>query len=357
MRKLKLLFTTLALSMCVATLAMAQKNISGKITDDQNSPLIGAAVAIKGSGKGAVTNVNGDYLIQGLANGSYNVVVSFVGFGATTKTISVSDADVKADFKLQEDALSMSEVIVTGTFDQRTKLESSVAISTLNAKNIEQRMSRGTGDLLQSVPGIFVDNSSGEVGNRVIARGVAPAGNDQIGFTYVSLQEEGLPVMGAQMGFSVVDMFHRADINTSRVEAIRGGSSAITAPNSPGGIFNFISKTGGLKFAGSARLQGGMYGNGKGLGRFEAEFGGPLAGGWAYHIGGFYRSDGGARTTPFVANEGGQIKANITKQFGKGMFKLYGKYLNDQNSPSKRPKTRLSRRYRPSGHQLLNYFY
>ena len=332
MRKLKLLFATLTLSMCAATLSMAQKNVSGKVTDEQNVPLIGATVAIKGSGKGAVTNINGEYTIQGLAGGSYNLVASFVGFGSATKAIVVADSDLKSDFKLQEDALNMSEVIVTGTFDQRTKLESSVAISTLNSKNIEQRMPRSTGDLLQSVPGIFVDNSSGEVGNRVIARGVAPAGNDQIGFTYVSLQEEGLPVMGAQMGFSVIDMFHRTDITTNRVEAIRGGSAAITAPNSPGGIFNFISKTGGVKFAGSALLQGAMYGNGKGLGRFDAEFGGPLAKGWAYHIGGFYRSDGGARTTPFLANVGGQIKANITKQFGKGMFKLYGKYLNDQNS-------------------------
>jgi iron complex outermembrane receptor protein len=88
-KKLKLLFKGFALSMCIATLAMAQKNISGKITDDQNGPLIGATVTIKGSGKGAVTNINGDYSIQGLANGNYNVVASFVGFGSMTRAISV----------------------------------------------------------------------------------------------------------------------------------------------------------------------------------------------------------------------------------------------------------------------------
>lgn len=105
-------------------------------------------------------------------------------------------------------------------------MESSVAITTLSPKTIEQRAARGTGDLLQAVPGIWADNSSGEVGSKVVARGLAPVGNDQVGFQYLSLQEEGLPVMGAQMGFALVDMFHRNDLNTGRFEAIRGGSAA-----------------------------------------------------------------------------------------------------------------------------------
>ena len=328
MKKILLLLGFLT---CSLAGAVAQNSIKGKIYDEQNKVLAGASVVIKNTTKGAVTDRNGMYEIQNLVNGNYVLVASFVGFSPVERAISV-DGNKTSDFRLSEDALDMEAVVVTGAFDQRTKLESSVAITTLNAKNIEQRMPRGTGDLLQSVPGIFVDNSSGEVGNRVVARGVAPAGNDQIGFTYVSLQEEGLPVMGAQMGFSVIDMYQRADITTGRLEAVRGGSSVTTAPNAPGGIFNFISKTGGSIFAGSARLQGGLYGNGKGIGRVEAEFGGPISKGWAYHIGGFYRQDGGARTTPFLANVGGQIKANITKQIGKGTFKLYGKYLNDQNT-------------------------
>ena len=312
--------------------AMAQ-NIKGKITDNAGQPLIGATALVVELNKGAVADRSGQFEISNLPAGNYRLKVSFIGFATITKDVVVrAGQNTDVAVSLDDDALDMSEVVVTGAFDQRTKLQSSVAITTLNSKNIEQRMPRGTGDLLQSVPGVFVDNSAGEVGNRVVARGVAPAGNDQIGFTYVSLQEEGLPVMGAQMGFAVIDMFHRTDITTGRVEAIRGGSSAIAAPNSPGGIFNFISKTGGAAFGGSARLQGGFYGNGKSLGRVEAEFGGPIAKGWAYHVGGFYRSDGGARTTPFAANQGGQIKANITKQIGKGTLKFYGKYLNDQNT-------------------------
>jgi iron complex outermembrane recepter protein len=311
----------------------AQNTISGTVKDDKNQPLSGVSVVIKGSAKGTISDSKGNYTIKNVAAGKTNVVASFVGQKSITQSIDMASGTNTLNFNLQDDAMELESVIVTGVFDQRTKLESSVAITTLSPKIIEQRAARGTGDLLQAIPGIWTDNSSGEVGSKVVARGLAPVGNDQIGFQYLSLQEEGLPVMGAQMGFALVDMFHRNDLNTGRFEAIRGGSAAITSANSPGGIFNFISKTGGAKFAGSAAASLSVYNNNNTLKRFDVEFGGPLSSkGWGYHLGGFYRVDAGARNTPFNANEGGQIKGNITKQFAKGMFKIYGKYLNDQNS-------------------------
>ncbi len=318
-------------------LAMAQTGrIEGIVKDDRGVVMPSATVLLQGTRKGTVTDRSGKFTLDNLTPGTYTVQATFVGYVSQKKdvTVGTGNSAVTLDFVLAEDALEMETVVITGSFDPRTKLESSVAITTINARTIDQRAPRGTGDLLQSVPGVWVDNSSGEVGSKVVARGLAPVGNDQVGFQYVSLQEEGLPVMGAQMGFALVDMFQRTDLTTARLEAIRGGSAAITSANSPGGIFNFISKTGGAAFSGSIRATGGIYGNGKGLGRTDVEFGGPVAGGWNYHIGGFYRVDGGARNTPFNANQGGQIRANVTKLFagGRGSFKIYGKYMNDRNT-------------------------
>ena len=325
------IITIFSLLMSFAT--FAQNTISGTVKDDKNQPLPGVSVVIKGLTKGTISDGKGNFTIKNVAAGKMNVVASFIGQKSVTQAIDVASGENTLNFTLQDDAMELESVIVTGVFDQRTKLESSVAITTLSPKIIEQRAARGTGDLLQAIPGIWTDNSSGEVGSKVVARGLAPVGNDQIGFQYLSLQEEGLPVMGAQMGFALVDMFHRNDLNTGRFEAIRGGSAAITSANSPGGIFNFISKTGGAKFAGSAAASASIYNNNNTLKRFDVEFGGPLSSkGWGYHLGGFYRVDAGARNTPFNANQGGQIKGNITKQFAKGIFKVYGKYLNDQNT-------------------------
>ncbi|MBO0936524.1 TonB-dependent receptor [Fibrella sp. HMF5335] len=321
-------------TLLLATVASYAQSISGIVRDERGQPLPAATIQLQGTARGVVSDAKGYYLFQNVAPGAYTLQTSFVGFTTQRRQVTVASDPITADFSLPEDALSMETVVITGTFDPRTKLESSVAITTLNSRTIDQRAPRGTGDLLQSVPGVWADNSSGEVGSKVVARGLAPVGNDQVGFQYVSLQEEGLPVMGAQMGFALVDMFQRADLSTARMEAIRGGSAAITSANSPGGIFNFISKTGGSTFSGSVRTTGGFYGNNKGLGRVDAEFGGPLAKGWTYHLGGFYRVDGGARTTPFNANQGGQVRANVNKLFanGRGSLKVYGKYLDDRNT-------------------------
>lgn len=83
------------------------------------------------------------------------------------------------------------------------------------------------------------------MGAQIFPRGLSTGQNNQLGFRYVSLQEEGLPLMSSQLGFAVVDMFHRPDATVGRLEAIRGGTSSIIIANAPCGIFNFISKTGG----------------------------------------------------------------------------------------------------------------
>ncbi len=324
-------FLTICLLWQISLCAQAQNTVTGKVLDEAGEPVIGATVQLRGTSKGTAANTEGVFTIKDVPDGNYTMLVASTGYAAQTFEIRVP-GEMPA-IVLSDDALELSAVVVTGTFDPRTKLESSVAITTLSPRAIELRQPRGTGDLLQAIPGIFVDNSAGEVGNRVIARGLAPAGNDNIGFTYVSLQEEGLPIMASQMGFAVVDMFQRADITTGRLETVRGGTASVTSVNAPGGIFNFISKTGGATFKGSARLTGGLYANGNTIGRAEAEFGGPIGKGWGYHVGGFYRSDAGARDLPFVANQGGQIKANITKSFTTGgQLKIYGKFLSDQNT-------------------------
>ena len=50
-----------------------------------------------------------------------------------------------------------------------------------------------------------------------------------------------------------------------------------------------------------------------------------------YHIGGFYRADNGIRPPNFRANEGGQVKANLTYLMKKGHFRLYRKFFQERN--------------------------
>lgn len=321
----------LVLALLLSAFVSQAQIISGKVLDNNGEPLTGANIFIEGTTTGTQVDFDGNYSMSLSEQGTYTIIASYVGFITNKQVVTLATENIQLDFTLEEDQLGLDEIIVTGVFNEKTKLESSVAITSIRPAMISRRLPRGTGDLLNAVPGTYVDNSGGEVGNRIYARGMASGTVDDTGYRYVSLQEDGLPIMSSLVQFASADMFSRVDVNVARLEAIRGGSSAVTAPNAPGGIYNFISKEGGNAFAGDAIIKMGINGQDNVYSRTDVGFGGPLSdNGWSYYIGGFYRYDEGARNIPFVANKGGQVKGNIVKVHNTGKIKLYGKYLDDQ---------------------------
>lgn len=306
--------------------------VSGKVTDEKNQALVGVSVVVKGTTKGTVSDANGNYTIE--ADGGQTLSFSFVGY--TSKEVSVNNKSM-VNISLAEDAAALDEVVVTGVFDKRTRLESSVSITTLNAKQLERVVPNSGIDMLKNIPGVYVNTSKGEVSGSINTRGLTVGG----GFYYVSMQEDGLPIMAAQ-GNSLTnpnfkpDGFLRADVNIQRIEAVRGGTASILGANAPGGIFNYVSKTGGQTFEGEVRTRLGLEGNGQNpYYRVEGNFGGPLSKDKSitYNIGGHYRYANGPKYPGYPLSKGGQIKANIVKNYKTGSLKLYGKLLDDRTAP------------------------
>ncbi|MEA5460998.1 TonB-dependent receptor [Arcicella sp. LKC2W] len=319
----------LLLILCSHIIFAQNNKISGKVTDTKGEALAGASVTIKGANKGSLTDKNGDFSIANVNNGTVKLSISFIGF--TTKEVNVTvpqTADLSVT--LSDDETSLEEVVVTGVFDKRTKMSASVAISTLNVKQIEAVVPNSSADLLKNLPGVYVNTSRGEVGNSIYTRGL----NYNGGFFYVSMQEDGLPVMGIS-GLIQPDAYLRADATINKIESVRGGTASILGPNAPGGIFNYVSKTGGQTFAGEARARFGLEGNGKNP-YYRADFnvGGPLSKDktLTFNVGGFYRSADGPKYPGYKLSYGGQVKANIIKNYKSGSLKLYAKVLDDNTA-------------------------
>ncbi len=221
---------------------------------------------------------------------------------------------------------SIDQVVITGNSRPKAKIESSTAISTFNAKEIQKQNPISAAALLQRVPGFAVETSGGEVGNNLFARGIPSAG----AYEFTQVQEDGLPVFeDGALQFANADNFFRVDNTTGRLEALRGGSGSIFATNSPGGLINFISKEGTNDFKGVAKLETSTYG----LMRTDVNLGGALIQDKLFfNVGGFYRTDDGIRKTDFKANQGGQIRMNLKYVFDKGYAKVYYKKLDDRNT-------------------------
>ena len=325
-------FNTLLLFLLISVFfsrLSAQVTVSGEVNDEDGVPLSGAHITLDPSNKFAIADMQGTFEIRGVGAGDYVITVTYVGVKSHTETIEVGNDDMSFTFTLQDDPLNLENVVVTGHFEPRLQLESSTAVTTLESKGIRQILPRGTADLLQAIPGTFVDASAGEVFTRVYSRGISASAEDDMGWYYVSLQEDGLPVSLVQHSYYSPDIFHRIDITTEKLEAVRGGSAAITALNGPGGIYNFISQGPRDTFGGEVKVLGGVQGEGNPTLRIDGTFGGPLGNNWFYNLGGHYRNDDGARNTDFTFSKGGQLKFNVIKSHSNGYLKFYGKILDD----------------------------
>lgn len=148
------------------------------------------------------------------------------------------------------------------------------------------------------------------------------------GAKFLQLQEDGLPVMQfGDIAFGNADIFMRLDSSVQTVESVRGGSASTAASDAPGGIINLISKTGESESGSVATTIGLDYDS---L-RTDFEYGTYLNDSVRFHIGGFIRQGEGPREAGYTANKGGQIKANITKEFDSGYVRLYYKHLDDKS--------------------------
>jgi outer membrane receptor protein involved in Fe transport len=305
---------------------MAQNGVlKGKLTDkNTGEALVGATIMIKGSTLGTITNYDGDYELTPIELGTHIFVAAFIGYSSQEMEITIQDGTVNQDFQLYQDLIGLDEVMVTGVVNQKSALESSVAMTTIKPKFIEEFGAVTTAEMFKAIPGIRSESSGGEGNANIAVRGVPVASG---GSKFLQLHEDGLPILQfGDISFGNADIFLRADQTVGRVEALKGGSASTFASNSPAGIINFISKTGDVA--------GGSIGTTFGVNynsfRTDFEYGSPIADDLKFHIGGFFRQGTGPRDPGYTGNMGGQIKANITKSFEKGYARLYFKYLNDK---------------------------
>lgn len=220
-------------------------------------------------------------------------------------------------------ASTVGDVVVTARagVNGRSRLDTSYAVTSVTEEALRMRNPMGVAEALKSVPGFWVEASGGEASANIRARGIP-----QEGFSAVALQEDGLPVQhDAGLGYLNADQSFRLDETVDRMEVVRGGPSSIFASYAPGGTINFITRRGGETFEGLVKAQVGDYG----YYRTDAWVGGPI-GDWRFGVGGFYRKSDGIRDPGFTADEGGQIRLSLGRDFERGSIDFNVKHFGDQ---------------------------
>ena len=185
----------------------------------------------------------------------------------------------------------VNEIVVTGSTSKRTLLNASVAVTQVTNADLQQKAPRNTVDILETIPGIFVEGTAGPVSNNYSVRGL-PGGGQQ----FVRLIEDGMPAIYGGLNDDEVFQY---DLSIDHVEGLQGGTSGILTPNAAGASINFISRKLNFDDAGGLfKITGTSYGER----RADLWYSAPikaLGDGVAFAVSGYLDSNPGQRHSPF----------------------------------------------------------
>ncbi|WP_185210474.1 SusC/RagA family TonB-linked outer membrane protein [Sphingobacterium mizutaii] len=137
-----------------------QKNISGKVTNEDGNPLEGVTISIKGHLNAlSQTSATGEYAIE--ANTGDVLVFASMGYANAERTIADQGT---INVILTADLTNLDEVVVVGYGTQK-KVNLTGAVSTINSEQLERRPIVSTSSALQGLaPGVTVTSQSGAPG-------------------------------------------------------------------------------------------------------------------------------------------------------------------------------------------------
>jgi TonB-linked SusC/RagA family outer membrane protein len=113
---------------------LLQQQISGKVIDHNGIPIPGVTVTLKGTSRGTLTNLDGQYSVTASENAI--LVFSFVGY----KTVEIPlENHAEINVQLEEDISGLGEVKINAGYYHTTKRESTGNISRVTAEEIENQ--------------------------------------------------------------------------------------------------------------------------------------------------------------------------------------------------------------------------
>lgn len=211
-----------------AAQALAQRTISGKVTDDKDAPLANVSVMVKGTTTGTITKADGTYTLTIPANAT-TLVLSAVDF--VTIEVPVGTGAV-VDVKLQGADKTMSEVVVTAFGIKKNKKDLGYGVSQLNATELAMSHTTNiTNALASKIPGVRISGSGGSFSSSsILIRGFTTF----TGTNGPLFVVDGIPIDNSGGGTPLqngpVNSSRAIDLNQDDIESIsvlKGASAAV----------------------------------------------------------------------------------------------------------------------------------
>lgn len=161
------------------TFVFCSGNLMGNINDSlNNSALVGANVYLEGTSLGSAADIDGNYRINDIPAGNYQLKVSYIGYQTKTLSINIiNNRSLVIDVKLSPVVLEGKEIIVRGQALGQAKainqqLTSNTIINVVSEEKIQELPDANAAEAIGRLPGVSVTRSGGEA-TKIVLRGLS----------------------------------------------------------------------------------------------------------------------------------------------------------------------------------------
>ena len=227
----KLVLSLVAVLGVLAYASGQNKQVSGRVSGEDGSPILGATVLVEGSTTaGTSTDASGEFTLRAPANG--NLVVSFIGY--ESQTIAVN-GQTTINVVLREDATAIDDITVVA-FGTKRKQDLVGSVSKVKSQTLENSQASSISKALEgAVAGLQVVSSSGQPGSdaSIVIRGVGSMSAGKTALIVV----DGVPFNGSLSDLNPNDI---ASISVSK-DAV---SNSLYGSRAANGVVMVTTKTG-----------------------------------------------------------------------------------------------------------------
>ena len=216
--------------------------LKGKILTSKGEELIGASVMLQNTEYGTGTDNEGNFQFLRLPAGTYTIVVSSIGFSATSESVEVTAGkDVYVKLELEESQTQLDEIVIIGNNERGYNASLSAVSTRMSVPLLETPQS------IQVVPyQVILDQQALSVNDAL--KNVAGVQNIAPGYSYYTFRgfesfNNGPGVITNGIRGVNYTFFQTALLfNVDKIEAIKGPASALYSVGNPGGIINLTTK-------------------------------------------------------------------------------------------------------------------
>ncbi len=236
---MKKILSKIILILCVlsftATMGYAQSiTLSGTVVDQENNPIPGAGVAVKGKQIGTTTDADGRFSFSTTEKAPLTLVVSYIGY--TTQERQINGSASGLNFRLEANVILGQEVVVSASRTPERILESPVSIERMNIAAIREVAAPSFYDAIQNIKGVEMSTQS------LTFRSYNTRGFNANGNTRFNQLIDGMDNQAPGLNFSVGNIVGITELDVDNVELLPGASSALYGAGGINGTLLMTSK-------------------------------------------------------------------------------------------------------------------